>query len=139
MSDIVEQLTALIQQRAVVLVRLAADTAVAMTQAGTSRRTGELADGISHDEPVLSDPYVTCNITSAATYSSFQNEGTGLFGPSGARIFPTSAKALRFDWPAAGGIVFAKSVAGSPGTHFWDRLVDYWPQSLFENADVFAG
>jgi hypothetical protein len=34
---------------------------------------------------------------------------------------------LVFDWPAAGGIVFARQVRGTEPTHFWERTLDAWP------------
>lgn len=129
----IDQLRERVADRAVELARRAADLTVQRTQEKTSRRTGELADGISHDEPALSESRVSCTIVSAAPYSQFQNEGTGTFGPTGQRIFPRTAKALRFDWSAAGGIVFAKSVAGSPGTHFWDDMASRWRDALAES------
>lgn len=128
-----------IRERALNLVREAADLTVSLTQEAASSRTGALREGITHDEPTLSDPYVSCRIVSAATYSEFQDEGTGIYGPSGTRIFPTTAKALRFDWPAAGGVVFAKSVAGSPGRHFFrEPMPDRWTQALHERSGAFS-
>jgi hypothetical protein len=122
-----------IGEHAVDLVRVAATITVQKTQDAASRRTGALADGISHSEPTLAGTWVVCDIVSAAPYSEYQDVGTGIYGPSGMRIFPTHAKALRFDYPAAGGIVFAKSVAGAPGRHFWhDALPARFHESLFE-------
>jgi phage gpG-like protein len=45
-------------------------------------------------------------------YARWNQQGTGIFGPSGQRIFPTHAKALA--WP--GHVV--KSIAGSPARPF---------------------
>jgi hypothetical protein len=115
----IDQLRDRVAERALDIVERAADLAVAETQDAASRRTGELADGISHTPPVLVGALVMCEIRSAVSYSRAQDEGTGIYGPRATRIFPTTAKALRFDWPAAGGVVFAKSVAGAPGRHFF--------------------
>jgi hypothetical protein len=108
---------------------------VADTQAHASRRSGDLAAGISATQPALNDTQVQSQITSAADYSKFQDEGTGIYGPNQARIFPKTAKALRFDWPAAGGIVFAKSVAGAPGTHYFtEPMPARWHEAIAESA-----
>lgn len=132
---VIDQIKADVSEHAVELCRRAGQVTVTETQAATSRRTGALAAGISASEPALADTRVTQTITSAADYSAFQDTGTGIYGPKQARIFPTTAKALRFDWPAAGGIVFAKSVAGSPGTHFWSEpMPNRWHDALAQSA-----
>lgn len=132
---VVDQLAVKIRSHAVELVRRAADATVADTQAHASRRTGATADGISHTEPAAGDAYVSCQIVSAEPSSRWQDEGTGIYGPTGMRIFPTHAKALRFDWPAAGGVVYAKSVAGSPGKHFFtEPMPARWAASLAASA-----
>jgi hypothetical protein len=135
MSTAVDQLRDHVQQHALNLVDRALDVTVADTQAHASRRSGDLAAGVSATGPVLNDTQVQAQIISAADYSKFQDEGTGVFGPTGSRIFPKTAKALRFDWPAAGGIVFAKSVAGSPGTHFFhEPMPERWHNAIAQSA-----
>lgn len=135
--SVVDQLADRIRQHAVDLARRATQLTVTETQAATSRRTGVLADGISATEPALQDTLVNQTITSAADYSEFQDRGTGIYGPSGARIFPKTAKALRFDSPAAGGIVFAKSVAGSPGRHFFhEPMGARWRDALAQSLGM---
>lgn len=129
---VVDQLADRIRQHALDLVDRAADACVIATQAAASRRTGELAAGIDHTQPIIQDPYVTCQITSAAEYSRYQDEGTGIYGPSGQRITPLRpGGVLVFDWPAAGGVVFARSVAGAPGTHFFtEPMPQRWSECL---------
>jgi hypothetical protein len=89
-----------------------------------SRRTGASADSVA------ADPWIESGTTFSTVVSagrglpnpdivSYQEYGTGIYGPEGHRITPRNAKVLAFDWPAAGGIVFAKSVAGMPGQHFF--------------------
>jgi hypothetical protein len=40
-----------------------------------------------------------------------------------------------FDWPAAGGVVFARSVAGAPGRHFFtEPMPERWHSAIFEAA-----
>lgn len=120
---------------ALAVAQRAADQTVIATQAAASRRTGALAAGISHDQPVYAEPRVLVTITSAAPYSQYQDEGTGIYGPAGTRIFPRTAKVLRFDWAAAGGIVFARSVAGAPGTHFWSEpMPARWADSVLASG-----
>lgn len=127
----IDQLRDRIAERALDIVERAADIAVQQTQDAASRRTGALAQGISHTPPVLVGTWATCDILSAEPYSAAQDEGSGIYGPTGQRIFPTHAKVLRFDWPAAGGVVFAKSVAGSPGRHFFhEPMPDRWRTAL---------
>lgn len=98
---------------------LVTDLMVDDTKAACSRRSGELAESIGADPWVDAGDRFTSSIFATAEHARYQDEGTGLFGPEGQRIYPTSGKVLAFDWPAAGGTVFFASVAGSPGTHFW--------------------
>lgn len=51
-------------------------------------------------------------IGSTARHAIFPQTGTGIFGPSGSRIYPKRGKALRFRGPT-GGFLYAKSVEGS--------------------------
>lgn len=127
-----DQLRQKVQDHALLLVQRAADQTVLATQAAAPRRDGTLAEGITHDQPVLSDTFVTCTITSAAPYSRWQDEGTGIFGPSGMRIFPKTAKALRFE--IGGEVLYRKSVAGSPATRFFSEpMAARWAQALAES------
>lgn len=135
MSTAVDQLRTHVQAHALDLVDRALEVTVNNTKAAASRRSGTLADGISASQPALAETRIQAEIISAADYSRFQDDGTGIYGPTGARIFPRTAKALRFDWPAAGGIVFAKSIAGSPGTHFFhEPMGARWHDALFESS-----
>jgi hypothetical protein len=89
------------------------------TRAACSRREGTLADSIEIDSWSEEGDRYTTTIRATAEHARFQDEGTGIYGPEGTPIYPTSGKVLRFDWPAAGGVVFFAHVAGSPGTHFF--------------------
>lgn len=51
-------------------------------------------------------------------YADYQEFGTGLYGPRGAYIYPTKAKALRFRPKGATAFVFAKRVRGVRPAHF---------------------
>lgn len=97
---------------------------VADTQAACSRRTGALAASIVADDWQDQGTVFTSTISAGRglpnpNVAQYQDSGTGIFGPYGGRIYPRNRKALRFDWPAAGGIVYAKSVAGAPATYFF--------------------
>lgn len=92
-----------------------------------SRRTGTLADSIEASGAVDGGSRITNTVRCGAEYGRYQDEGTGIYGPDGARIVPTNAKVLAFDWAAGGGMTFRASVAGSPGTHFWSDTIDDWP------------
>ena len=53
-------------------------------------------------------------------YALFVAEGTGIFGPTGNRIYPKSASALR--WISeGGGLMIRKSVAGQKPNPFHER------------------
>lgn len=94
------------------------------TRQACSRRTGALADSVQCDDWADEGSRFTSVISAGRGLDNpdvarFQDEGTGIYGPGGMRIYPASASVLVFDWPAAGGKVFAASVAGAPGTHFF--------------------
>lgn len=112
----------------------ATDRMVDDTRQACSRRTGALADSIGADDWSASGDTYTSRIFASAPYAAFQDQGTGVYGPSGSRIFPRTAKVLAFDWPAAGGVVFARSVAGSPGTHFFSGDDGQAMRQRFESA-----
>lgn len=96
-------------------------------QSNASRRTGALADSIQAESPVASATSVRVRAFVGVDYGRYQDEGTGIYGPEGVPITPRNARVLRFDWPAAGGIVFARSVRGSEPTRFWQRTIIEWP------------
>jgi hypothetical protein len=98
-------------------------------QSRCSRRTGALSAecDTGTTDPVQAGTGVEFTSSIDLGYARYQDEGTGVFGPEGTRITPVSSSVLVFDWPAAGGVVFARSVAGAPGTHFWTLAVGEWP------------
>lgn len=104
------------------------------TRQACSRRTGQLADSIGADPWAEQGNQFTSTIRATAPYARYQEEGTGIYGPTGSRIYPIRAKVLAFDWPAAGGVVFARSVAGSPGRHFFYGEDGREMQRRFESA-----
>lgn len=104
-----------------------ADVFVERAQQNASVRTGELRDSISHDDPVDNGDRISCTAQAAAEHALYQEEGTGIFGPDGVPITPKNGPFLVFDWPAAGGVVFARKVIGSEPTRFWTRTIEEWP------------
>lgn len=92
------------------------------------RRTGELAESTEVDQVRRTGTGASATVVVGADYARFVNDGTGIYGPEGRPITPTRADGvLVFDWPAAGGLVFARRVSGSEPTHFWERAVAAWP------------
>lgn len=117
------------------VLREVADEFVDTAKEHASARSGELRDGISAgDIDIGTQGVFNVTVTSSAEHSSWQNEGTGIYGPMGQRIYPTQAKALVFDWPAAGGTVFFTSVAGQEGNRWWDRTILEWFE-IVSNAE----
>lgn len=98
------------------------------------RRTGEGADSIEAGDVSESSSGFSLRITVGAIWMRYQNEGTGIYGPDGAPITPTSGNVLVFDWPAAGGLVFARSVRGTEPTHWWERALEQWPSIVRDAA-----
>ena len=92
------------------------------------RRTGALADSIREHPPVVTPTRVTVRVTCDAEYGEYQDQGTGIYGPQGRPITPKKPGGLLvFDWPAAGGVVFARKVRGTEPTRFWSSTVKDWP------------
>lgn len=112
----------------------AADLFADRVRQGAPRATGELVDSVEVGGVDDSGSSFRCSITVTAEHARYRDEGTGIYGPDGTRIYPTSSRVLVFDWAAAGGIVFATSVAGSPGTHYWENAVNDWPNIAREVA-----
>lgn len=89
------------------------------TKGAASRRSGEMADSVECDPWADAGTRYETTIRATSDHARFQDEGTGIYGPEGTRIEAHGGGVLAFDWPAAGGVVFFRSVAGSPGTHFF--------------------
>lgn len=100
-----------------------------------SRRTGALAESITAEPARVEGGSASVHVYVGAEYGAYQDRGTGIYGPTGQRITPTNPDGvLAFDWPAAGGLVFFKSVAGSPGTAFFTRTVEEFDAVVREAA-----
>lgn len=111
------------------------DRMVEDTRAVCSRRSGTLAESIGADPWQDEGSRFTSTIRATAPYAIYQELGTGVYGPGGGRIYPHKpGGVLAFEWPAAGGMVFARSVAGSPGRHFFYGESGTAMRDRFENA-----
>lgn len=100
---------------------------VETAQANASRRTGTMADETRADAPEVSSDLVSTHVECHVDYGIYQDKGTGVYGPQGQPITPKRpGGVLVFDWPAAGGIVFARSVRGSEPTRWWTKTVEAW-------------
>lgn len=64
---------------------------------------------------------VEWTISTAVHYAAFVHEGTGIYGPTGSRIVPTSAAALAFEW--MGELWIVSSVAGQEPNPYADRAI----------------
>ncbi len=78
--------------------------------------TGALADSINYK---IEDQYkqVTATIGTPNPYSKFQEEGTGVYGPTGSPVVPRTARVLA--WQSGGITIFARSVRGVQGKHYF--------------------
>lgn len=99
-------------------------------QATAPRDTGEMASSVYvADRPDSGDQIVRV-VRAPAEWSSYQEEGTGIYGPQGTPIVPVNAKVLVFYWKQTGRIEFRKSVLGSPATHWWSNVIEKWADWL---------
>jgi HK97 gp10 family phage protein len=109
------------------------DAFIDQLRSNMPRRTGELAASAEVDDISEQSDGVKVKVVVRSHYAAFQNYGTGIYGPEGTPITPRRAGGvLVFDWPAAGGVVFARSVRGTEPTHFWERTLDQWPTIIRE-------
>lgn len=90
------------------------------------RQTGELAArGIVREEArtgVGNEVTAVVGLRYRPIQGIIRHEGSGIFGPSHRRIFPTHRRVLAF--PYHGRIVFARSVAGQRGRRFMPEALN---------------
>lgn len=124
-----------LEQRVVEFYGTVADLAVdAMftemrTSDDTPRDTGAMTANLEVTNQD-SDPELVRLLHAPEPYSSWQDEGTGIYGPTGERIFPTNAPLLVFFWKKTGKVEFMRSVAGTPKTEWWTKVVTRWVEFL---------
>lgn len=104
-----------------------AEKFVRAVREGVSRRTGRTADSVQITSTRVRSDGATVTVRVNEESGRYQDEGTGIYGPEGRRIEARPGGVLAFDWPAAGGMVFVHSVAGSPGNRFWTNALNAWP------------
>lgn len=92
---------------------------VELIRAPLNQVSGQLAASILVESWQENGDRYNSTARSLAPYSLFVDQGTGIYGPTGARIYPRTAKALTFFWTARGAVYSFKSVRGSPAQNFF--------------------
>lgn len=95
------------------------------------RKTGALSDSIEASDAHADGDAATVTVTVGEEYGIYQDQGTGVFGPSGTRIVPLNPGGVLV-WEDGGETIFARSVEGSPATKFWERTVNEWSLTVAE-------
>lgn len=92
--------------------------------------TGRLRQSIESSRHSFSLLSVVYRVGTRVFYGPYQEGGTGIYGPRHSPIVPRRAKALRFIPKGNRGtavpfspFVYAKSVKGSPATHFLTKAL----------------
>lgn len=116
-----DALRAAVVARAEVIHAGAVETVLAAAREAAPRREGALAGSIREKARVVTESRISSLVGSDLPYAVWQDQGTGVHGPRGARIYPVQARALRFE--IDGVVIFAASVAGAPATRFWSDNV----------------
>jgi hypothetical protein len=78
---------------------------------------GRLRGSINADPPVVRGGVPVVRVGTRVRYARWVHDGTGLYGPRHTRIYPKTAKALRFR-PKGSPWIFRRSVAGMRGTPY---------------------
>lgn len=107
----------------------AVDDMFAEMRAEAPRDTGQMTENLE-SVPDDDGDQIVRRLHAPEQYSSFQEEGTGVYGPEGTPIVPTTAKVLVFFWKKTGKVEFRTSVLGSPATHWWSKVIDRWAEFL---------
>lgn len=110
------------------------DEFVARAKMRAPRASGELWNNISRGYGALNGSSTTVAVDAEVEHASWIDEGTGIYGPTGSRIYPKSAKALVFYWPSVGKTVAFASVAGIPPTRFWSDVVEEFDSWVGDTA-----
>ena len=86
------------------------------------RRTGTLGRRIEVGPVQRSESSMAIEVGTNVPYARYVEEGTGLYGPKGAMIYPKHASVL--SWViAAGTRMYARSVRGMAGWHFMEKAI----------------
>lgn len=90
--------------------------------------TREMVDTMFVEHTVDDWPVLEWVIHAPAEHSSYQEEGTGIYGPEGVEIVPTNSPVLVYYWKKTGRVHFSRSVRGAPATHWFSKVRDRWPE-----------
>jgi hypothetical protein len=103
---------------------------------GNYKRTLTLGGSITVDAPVMQASGSYIEVGTNLKYARYVEEGTGLYGPKGARIYAKPGKVMA--WPAigakggkkgkkgkGGGMIFARSTKGMPGWHYMKKAFQH--------------
>ncbi len=83
--------------------------------------SGTLRDSIGMDDWERSGTRYRARIYATAPQAAWTNDGTGLYGPTGSRIYPRHGRVLGpFFWHRIGETVAFASVAGQKPQHWFD-------------------
>jgi hypothetical protein len=83
--------------------------------------SGALRDSIDMDDWKREGTVYRARIYATAPQAAWTNDGTGIYGPTGARIRPRNGRVLGpFYWHRIGETVAFASVAGQPAQHWFD-------------------
>lgn len=104
---------------------------VELIRAPLNQVSGQLYNSIFVDAWSENGSTYSSTARALAPYALYVDSGTGLFGPNGGRIYPTTAKALTFFWTARGAVYSFRSVRGQPPQNFFSQpLPDNFAQAL---------
>lgn len=92
---------------------------------------GNLRGSINTKGPVVTGSNVEASVGTHLTYSRFQEEGTGIYGPRKTPIVPKNGKLLA--WKVGGKWAFARSVKGVRPKRYFRRSRDEARPVMTEN------
>jgi hypothetical protein len=107
------------------------------------RDSGVLKSSIGEAGRSTAGTRLSTQLVVPVEYASWQDEGTGIYGPKGTPIRAKGGGVLAWEVTGrraagaaqtASGMVFARSVRGAPATKFWSRNVtpDGWRAALLD-------
>lgn len=122
-------LRARIERHCVGLVDAATREAALRTGNAGPRLSGAMERGIEATPAHMEGTTVRSSVIGREPYTKFVDQGTGLFGPRRALIFPRRAKVMVF--MAGGRKVFARFTRGQPAQNFFHLpMPQRWHDSL---------
>ena len=126
-----DQLERNLRQRVAANLESSRTILVELIRAPLNDISGQLKAGILVDTWREEGSRYSSSVRSLAPYSMWVDQGTGVYGPLGGRIYPRSAKALHFYWYKRGAWYTFASVRGSPAQNFFEKpMPDYFARAL---------